>query len=253
MAVTGFVLVAFITGHLVGNLQIFAHPDKINGYAHFLQSLGPALWVVRLTLLACVAIHVWAAATLSIENYQARGPERYGVNKWLAAAVASRYMKLSGVVVGAFIVYHLLHFTTGHAHTATFKAALSEYQMTTPFVLLGFPIVDQGAHVHDVWSMVYLGFANPVASVAYAIGIALLTLHLWHGADAMFQSVGVRNEKWSGCLRRVVGVFCLVYLLGNLAMPAAILSGAIKPPANTAAAKVAPCCSATTATTQAHR
>ena len=253
MAVTGFILVAFVTGHLVGNLQIFAHPDKINGYAHFLQSLGPALWVVRLTLLACAVIHVWAAATLSIENYQARGPERYGVHKWLAAAVASRYMKVSGVVVGVFIVYHLLHFTTGQVQSATFKAALTEYHMTAPFALLGFPIVAEGAHVHDVWSMVYLGFANPVVSVVYVIGIALLTLHLWHGADAMFQSVGLRNEKWSSCLRRVVGVYCLLYLLGNVAMPAAVLTGAIKPPANTAAAKIATCCATPSATTQAHR
>lgn len=253
MAVTGFVLVAFITGHLVGNLQIFAHPDKINGYAHFLQSLGPALWVVRLTLFACAAIHIWAAATLSLENYQARGPERYGVNKWLAAAVASRYMKMTGVIVGLFLVYHLLHFTTGHAHSATFKSALNEYSMTTPFVLMGFPIVDQGAHVHDVWSMVYLGFANPVASVVYMLCLSLLTLHIWHGADAMFQTVGFRNAKWSCCLRRVVGLFSLVYLLGNLSMPIAVLSGAIKPPANTAAAKIVKCCAAPSATTQAHR
>ena len=75
MAATGLILVGFVTGHLVGNLQIFAHPDKINGYAHFLQSLGPALWGVRLGLLACVVLHIWAAITLVLENWTARGPE----------------------------------------------------------------------------------------------------------------------------------------------------------------------------------
>ena len=75
MAITGFVLLGFVTGHLVGNLQIFGNPDRINGYAHFLQSLGPILWLVRLTLLACAAIHVWAAVTLTLESRAARGPE----------------------------------------------------------------------------------------------------------------------------------------------------------------------------------
>ena len=92
MAATGLVLVGFATGHLVGNLQIFAHPDKINGYAHFLQSLGPALWGIRLFLLACVVIHVWAAVALALENHAARGSEAYGVSKWLNAILASRYM-----------------------------------------------------------------------------------------------------------------------------------------------------------------
>lgn len=74
MAVTGLVLIGFITGHLVGNLQVFEDPDRINGYAHFLQSLGPILWVVRIVLLACVSLHVWSGVTLALEDWKARGP-----------------------------------------------------------------------------------------------------------------------------------------------------------------------------------
>ena len=65
MAVTGLVLIGFVTGHLVGNLQIFSPPDKINGYAHFLQSLGPTLWMMRVFLLVCVAIHLWTGIALT--------------------------------------------------------------------------------------------------------------------------------------------------------------------------------------------
>lgn len=237
MAATGLVLVGFVTGHLVGNLQIFAHPDKINGYAHFLQSLGPALWGIRLFLLACVAIHVWAAVTLVLENWEARGPEAYGIRKWLNAILASRYMKHTGVVVLAFIIYHLAHFTIGAAQADSFKSALPEYAMKGEFHLLGFPIVAQGQAVHDVYSMVFLGFAHPWVSLFYIVAVALLSLHLLHGVDSMFQTFGLRNHRWAPCLRRVVALYCLAYFLGNLAIPGAILTGMAKPAAGTVAAK----------------
>ncbi|MDQ5980824.1 MAG: succinate dehydrogenase / fumarate reductase, cytochrome b subunit [Verrucomicrobiota bacterium] len=236
MAITGLVLVGFVVGHLVGNLQIFAHPDKINGYAHFLQSLGPALWGIRLFLLACVGIHVWAAIALVLENKAARGPEAYGVSQWLQAVFASRYMKHTGLVVLAFLIYHLAHFTIGAAQAGTFKTALPEYAMAGEFHLLGFPIVAGGAHVHDVYSMVFLGFASPVVSVFYIIAVGLLSLHLLHGVESMFQTFGLRNHRWSAGLRRFAALFCLAYFLGNLAIPGAILTGAVKPAAGTAAA-----------------
>lgn len=238
MALSGLVLVGFVTGHLVGNLQIFAHPDKINGYAHFLQSLGPVLWGIRLFLLACVGVHVWAAIALALENKKARGPESYGVNKWLQAVFASRYMKHTGLVILAFIVYHIAHFTVGVAQASSFKTALPEYTMSSDFHLLGFPVVAAGLPVHDVYSMVYLGFASPVVSIFYIIAVGLLSLHLLHGVDAMFQTFGVRNHRWSTGLRRVVTLFCLAYFLGNLAIPGAILTGLAKPAAGTAAASV---------------
>jgi succinate dehydrogenase / fumarate reductase cytochrome b subunit len=250
MALTGLVLVGFITGHLVGNLQIFSHPDKINGYAHFLQSLGPALWGVRAFLLLCVLVHVWAALTLYIEGRIARGPEKYGVHKWLQAAFASRYMRLTGLVVLAFIIYHILHFTVGTAQHCTFKTQLAGYTMHDGFHLLGFPIVAAGEHVHDVYSMVFLGFMNPWVSAFYIVAVGLLTVHLLHGIDSLFQTLGWRNHRWSCCLQKLAALFCLVYFLGNLAIPGAIATGLVKPAPDTTAAQVcaagaaAGCCSA---------
>ena len=235
MAVTGAVLIAFVTGHLVGNLQIFAAPDKINGYAHFLQSLGPALWAVRLVLLACVLIHIWAAVQLTLENWNAR-PEQYEFRHTVQATVSSRTMRWTGVVVLAFILYHLAQFTVGWVHADEFKAG-HEYLMTADFHLLGFPVVAKGQTVADVYSMVFLGFSHPVVSLFYILAVGLLSLHLAHGAESMFQSLGWRTERWAGALKKVVILYCVLYFLGNLAIPGAILTGLARPAAGTYAAQ----------------
>lgn len=235
MAASGLVLTGFAVGHLVGNLQIFSHPDKINGYAHFLQSLGPALWIVRLALLAAVGVHIWAAVALTLESKAARGPEKYGMHKWLAATWASRTMRLSGLVVVAFVVYHILHFTVGIFGSEYYKNGMS-YTMTDAFAVLGFPVVQAGAEVHDVYSMIFIGFGHPLVSGFYILATGLLAVHLWHGADSMFQTLGLRSQKWATGLRRAVTLLALGYFLGNLAIPGAILSGIAKPAAGTPAA-----------------
>lgn len=236
MAITGLVLVGFVTGHLVGNLQIFAHPDQINGYAHFLQGLGPALWAIRFFLLACVAIHIWAAVVLTIESRSAQGSVPYGVKKWLRASIASRYMRMSGFVVLAFILYHLAHFTLGFAGADTFKGTLDPVILQHDVREFGLPLATAGTEVHDVYSMVFLGFASPLVSLFYIVAVGLLSVHLWHGTESLFQTFGWRNGKWEIGLRRVVALYCLLYFLGNLAIPGAILTGLVEPAAGTAAA-----------------
>ena len=97
-----------------------------------------------LVLLAAAVIHVWAAVTLTLDSRKARGPEGYGVRRWIQASVASRYMRLSGLVVLAFIAYHLAHFTLGTTQADNFKAQLAPYAMAADFHLLGFPVVAKG-------------------------------------------------------------------------------------------------------------
>jgi succinate dehydrogenase / fumarate reductase cytochrome b subunit len=236
MAVTGAVLLAFITGHLVGNLQVFGPPDKLNGYAHFLQSLGPALWAVRLVMLACAVIHVWMAVLLTLENHQAR-PEKYDFDHTIRATLSSRTMRWTGGIVAAFIAYHLAQFTVGWAQAGEFKNALDRYAMQADFHLLGFPIVAKGQEVHDVYSMVFLGFSHPVVSLFYIVAVGLLSFHLAHGAESMFQTLGWKSGRWAGLLSKIVVVYCVLYFLGSLAIPGAILTGAVKPAPGTAAAQ----------------
>ena len=231
MAVTGLILIAFVIGHLVGNLQVFSGPDRLNGYSHFLQSLGPALWAARIGLLVAVAIHIWAATVLTFENHAARDV-KYGVKHTIRATLASRTMRWSGYVVAAFIVYHLAHFTLGVAQASSFKGALPSYTMQAEYHVMGFPVVSPGTAVADVYTMVILGFSNVIVSVFYIIAVGLLSVHLLHGTDSMFQTLGWRSSRWSGALRKVCIAFAALYFLGNLAIPGAVLLGKLTPRGN---------------------
>lgn len=239
MAVSGLILVGFVVGHLIGNLQVFGHPDQINGYAHFLHELGPTLWIARIVIVGAVVVHVWAATVLTIENKRARGGE-YGVKHTIQATLASRTMRLTGYVVLAFLLYHIAHFTVGVAQKDTFKAELTErhgpYVMQDDYKIAGFVTVEKGTAVHDVHSMVVLGFQNVVVSIFYIVAVGLLSFHLLHGFDSMFQTFGLRSTRWSDGLRKVAVVFCLAYFLGNLAIPGAVLAGKLQPQAARVAA-----------------
>ncbi len=228
MAATGAVLIVFVVGHLVGNLQVFEDPDRINGYSHFLQSLGPALWAARIFLLVCVAVHIWAATVLAIADRRARGDQPYRVKTWIAATVASRYMRWTGYVVLAFILYHLAHFTVGVAQPSTFKENLPLYTMKGDYHVLGVPVVKAGTAVLDVRSMVILGFENWLVALFYIFAVGLLSLHLLHGADSLFQTLGWRNHRWEHGLRVVVTLACAAYFLGNLAIPGAAVLGLLR-------------------------
>lgn len=226
MALTGFVLIGFVTGHLVGNLQVFSAPEKINGYAAFLQGLGPALWAARLFLLLCAGIHIWAAVQLTLENSAAR-PVKYSVRHTIRTTLSSKLMRYSGFVVLAFLVYHLAHFTFGVAVADSFKSNFT-FTMPADYHVLGIPVIAKGTEVHDVHTMMIRGFQHPVVSLFYVIAIALLTNHLWHGFASAFQSLGLRTTRWAKGLQAITRVFCILYFLGNVAIPAAILAGAVK-------------------------
>src|SRR5207248_10172264 len=110
VAATGVILILFVIGHLLGNLQIFLGPEWINAYSQHLRYLGPLLWAIRLFLLVSVIIHIYVTIQLAIENRRAR-PEAYVDREYVKATFASRHMMMSGLIVLAFIVYHIAHFT----------------------------------------------------------------------------------------------------------------------------------------------
>jgi succinate dehydrogenase / fumarate reductase, cytochrome b subunit len=238
MAMTGLILIGFVIGHLVGNLQVFQDPDRLNGYAHFLQELGPLLWVARIVILVSVVLHVWAATVLTLENRAARGAEPYSINHTIRATLSSRTMRLTGYVVLAFLIYHLAHFTWGAAQADTFKDNLRPYTMQNDYRVAGFPVVGPGTEVHDVHSMVILGFRNVVVSGFYIIAVGLLSFHLVHGFDSLFQTLGVRSSRWSSGLRTVAIVFCAAYFIGNLLIPGAVLMGKLQPRTATIASAI---------------
>lgn len=200
MAVTGFILSGFVLGHMIGNLQIFAGPEKLNAYAAFLHSLGGLLWVARLVLLASVGLHIAMAVQLTMLKLEAR-PEAYVKKSALVSTYAARTMIWSGPIVGAFIIYHLLHFTTGQAHP-DFKPG-------------------------DVYANVVIGFRNPAVSLFYMVANILLAFHLYHGVWSMFQSLGVAHPRYTPVLKRVAQAYGIIIGLGNVAMPMAVLTGIV--------------------------
>ncbi len=215
MAGSGLVLFGFVAGHMVGNLQIFLGPEALNRYAHFLQSLGELLWVVRFSLLAMLGLHIWSAVMLTIENRRAR-PLTYEGGGSYAASVASRTMIYTGLIIAAFVVYHLLHFTV--------RAPVD----LTPQDLATMKTTLHGQEVHDVYRMVIVGFQQPVVAAFYIVAVTLLSFHLGHGVAAMFQSLGLKNRAWNPAIQMFGTAASWVLAVGYVSIPAAVWLGLIK-------------------------
>ncbi|PWU20143.1 MAG: succinate:quinone oxidoreductase [Verrucomicrobia bacterium] len=214
MAVSGLVMFLFVIGHLAGNLQIFIGREVINRYGNFLQTNPEVLWPVRCFMVLMLVLHIWSASKLSIENKAAR-PAGYSVYRPIGSTYASRTMLMSGLIVFVFIIYHLLHYTV----------QVKAINLTgEDFAGKGFQ--DEG--VHDIYKMMVVGFSNPWVSAFYVLGIALLSLHLSHGASSMFQTMGWKNDAWRSFLDNAARVVAWLIFLGYISIPVAILCGFVK-------------------------
>jgi succinate dehydrogenase / fumarate reductase, cytochrome b subunit len=210
VAVTGVILILFVIGHLLGNLQIFLGPDWINGYSQHLRDLGPLLWIIRGFLLLSVVLHIYFTILLAIENRRAR-PERYIDRHYVKATFASRHMVMSGLIVLAFIIYHIAHFTVRVTDRR-----------------FGLLKADPLGH-YDVYSMMVYGFQNYYVSGFYVLGLFLLALHLTHGSSSFFQSLGLNDKKLTPRLAVGGRIFAWLLFAGYTSIPIAILLGLIRP------------------------
>ncbi len=206
VALTGIALAAFVTGHLLGNFTIFLGPDWINAYAKHLADLGPMLWVIRIALLGILVAHIFFIALLWKENQAAR-PKKYLASDPIQTTVFARTMRLSGIVVLAFIVFHLAHFTV--------RIIDPSYQHMDTML--------DGHEVHDVFKMVVVGFSNPWIVAVYLIGLFLLTLHLSHGLGSLFQTLGITNRRLRPLLEFVTKAYAWLLFLGYASIPISIL------------------------------
>ena len=207
MGLTGLVLVGFVIMHMLGNLQVFLGAEALNAYAQSLQDLGGLLWAARIFLLLSVVLHILSGLRLASLNSAAR-PVAYANETTVQASLGSRYMRMSGLVVLAFIVYHLAHFTFGLTHPEH-KALVDS---------LGRP---------DVYSMMVLGFKQPLVSLSYIVAMVLLWFHLNHGASSLFKSLGLRHPRYNDVLDMVGPAIATLVVAGNIAMPLAILAGVV--------------------------
>ena len=210
VAITGIILILFVIGHLLGNLQIFIGPDWINGYSEHLRDLGPLLWAVRIFLLVTVIIHIYVTIQLAIQNRRAR-PEPYIDKNYVKATFASRHMVMSGLIVLAFIIYHIAHFTV----------RVTDHRF-------GLLKVDPLGH-YDVYSMMVYGFQNYYVSGFYILGLFLLALHLSHGSSSFFQSLGLNDKKLTPRLALGGRIFAWLIFIGYTSIPIAVLLGWVQP------------------------
>jgi len=204
MAVTGFVLFGFVVGHLLGNLQIFLPPEKINHYSATLKSLPALLWGARISLLLAVGLHIWSSFQLWLLQREAR-PINYVKKANLNSTYASRTMLWSGPIIAAFVIFHLLHFTFGTVHP-------------------GGPFSE-----HNVYNNVVTGFQVWPVSLFYIIAMIMLCYHLYHGLWSMFQSLGFSHPFYTPWLQRFAKSFAILLAAGYISIPVAILAGFIKP------------------------
>ena len=201
MAVSGCILFLFVVGHLIGNLQIYEGPEKLNRYAVLLRSMPALLWGVRTVLLAMVLLHIWSSVQLAGRNIAAR-PVGYRVKKATGSSYASRTMYWSGPIILAFVIYHLLDFTFGQVN----------------------PHFQPG----NVYGNVVASFQLIPVAVFYIIAMLLLCLHLYHGLWSMFQSLGIAHPRYTPMLRNGAAVVAILIAAGNISIPVAVLSGWIK-------------------------
>ena len=201
MALTGLVLFGFLIAHMLGNLQIFLGPAVMNHYAETLHGNPALLWTVRTVLLISVVLHIWSSVQLSLLKKDAR-PIAYVKYKPLQSSWASRTMMLSGPIIAAFVLFHLLHLTTGTIHPQ-FVPLHAYENLVNGFLVVPFALV-------YIAVMVFIGF------------------HLSHGPWSMFQSVGFSHPRYTPVIRRLAAVVAWVLIAGFISVPVAVLAGLVR-------------------------
>lgn len=201
MAVSGCILFLFVVGHLLGNLQIYEGPQKLNHYAVLLRTEPAVLWAVRIVLLVMVLLHIWSSVQLAGRKINAR-PVGYQKKRATGSSYASRTMYWSGPIILAFVIYHLLDFTFGAVN---------------PHFVPG-----------NVYGNVVASFqVIPVAGF-YIFAMILLCMHLYHGLWSMFQSLGFGHPRYTPMLRRAAATVAILIAAGNISIPVAVLAGWVK-------------------------
>lgn len=209
MAVTGVVLFGYTIGHVAGNMLIFAGPARINAYSKFLHDSTLMLWGIRVLLLVSVLVHIWASIRLTKLKSDAR-PVPYAAKESPGSTYAARTMMWSGPIIAFFVIYHILHLTTGTVHHDFNR---------------GLPV---GAGGMDVHYNLVTAFQRWPVSLAYVIAMLALGLHLSHGVWSMLQTVGINRPHWEPGLRKLSVLFGVLISAGFIAVPFSIFVGWVR-------------------------
>jgi len=209
MALTGIGLMGYVFFHMLGNLKLYLGAEDTNHYGEWLRQLlvpffprTVTLWLLRIGLAGAFVFHIHSAASLTLTNRRARSQGKYVAKRdWQAATAASRSMRLTGVVILLFVVFHLADLTWGWIN----------------------PDFERG----DVFRNLVASFERPPIAAIYIVANIALGIHLFHGAWSMFQSLGLNNPKWNSWRKGFAAGFAGIVMIGNLSFPIAVLTGVI--------------------------
>jgi succinate dehydrogenase / fumarate reductase cytochrome b subunit len=216
MAITGILLLGFVLTHMIGNLKMFQGPDAqgrfpLDTYGVWLRELFyPAvpkeglLWLLRVGLLGAVLLHIHAAYGLTILNRKARPVKYQSSRDYQVANFASRTMRWTGIIVLAFILWHLADFTLGW--------------------------VNPGFVYGEVYRNVDASLSRIPVAIFYIVANIALGIHLFHGVWSLFQSMGWNNPRFNAWRRSTAVAFATLVVVGNVAFPIAVLAGIVSHP-----------------------
>jgi len=203
MAITGQLMVLFVIVHLLGNSSIFI-PGGINAYAEHLHALPPLVWIFRIFMLVFILVHAFFGIQLTLEN-RAATPSDYAVKKHLKANLSSETMIWTGLLLALFVIFHICHFTA--------RLTPDIVQQMTP-----------EGHF-DVFTMVTTSFSHGIMALIYVASMVILFLHLSHGIQSFFQTMGWNNDRALPAIGKAGKTVAVVLLLGYASIPVVILTG----------------------------
>ncbi|MFE1994947.1 succinate dehydrogenase [Streptomyces parvulus] len=207
MAVSGLVMLLYLVAHMIGNLKIFFGPEEINHYAHWLRTVGEpfmhyewTLWLIRVVLVVAVVAHATSAYQLSRRDIGAR-PTKYA-NRKAGRSFATRTMRWGGVILGLFIVWHILDLTTGTVHPGGYE------------------------HLHPYQNIIDT-FSTWYGNVVYIVAVVALGFHVRHGLWSAAQTLGVGSRSRDRALKTVANVLALLLTAGFVAVPVGVMTGVV--------------------------
>ncbi len=217
MAITGLILVLYIIVHTAGNLLIYLGQDAINTYSQFLHSLGALLWVFRIGLLLALIFHIITSVYLKLYNLSAK-PQKYAVKNYLKAKLTSRTMIWTGIMIFAFVVYHVMHLTMNVTNPENFRTE----HYTPHNITAGITFART-----DVFHMVILGFQNPIISIVYVIAVVIVGFHLNHAIQSMFQTLGMNEKHYFPAITAGSTILSTLIVICLISIPISVLLGLV--------------------------
>jgi succinate dehydrogenase / fumarate reductase cytochrome b subunit len=205
VAISGQLMVLFVVVHLLGNSSIFI-PGGINAYAEHIHALPPLVWAIRIVMLASALVHIYFGIQITLEN-KAANPSRYAVSRQLKATFSSKNMIWTGLLLGTFIIGHLLHFTL----------------RMTPDIAPRLATLSMGP-IFDVYSMVVGSFQHGAIAALYIAAMVVLSLHLNHGIQAFFQTMGWNSDRTLPVISKTGKVIAIIFMIGYSSIPIFILA-----------------------------